>query len=203
MKISIIGAGNVGGALARRWAAAGHTILLGVRDAASPRVRALLGPSISAASIPEAVAGAEVILIAAPPESTRSIVDAMGSTAGKIIIDAMNSIRTRAGEFGSTAEALRTWTGNPDVVKCFNAAGYNIMANPVFEGETADMFMAGSSVRGKDVARRLALEAGFGACHDFGGDDRIPLLEQMALIWINLAMVQGLGREIAFRLLQR
>lgn len=203
MNIAIIGAGNVGGALARRWAAAGHVITLGVRDAASSRVRSLLGPSITASSIREAAAGAGVVLIAAPPEATRSIADAMGTTAGKVIIDAMNSVRTRAGDFASTAEALRTWTGNPDVVKCFNAAGYNIMANPDFAGEKADMFMAGSSVRGKEIARRLALDAGFGACHDFGGNDRIPLLEQMALIWINLAMFQGLGRDIAFRLLRR
>jgi predicted dinucleotide-binding enzyme len=203
MNIAIIGAGNVGGALARRWAAAGHRVILGVRDTGATRVQNLLGPNITAAPVRDAVAPADAVLIAAPPEATRSIVDAMGDVSGKVIIDAMNSIRTRAGEFASTAEALRTWTGNPDVVKCFNAAGYNIMANPDFAGEKADMFMAGTSVRGKEVARRLALDAGFGACHDFGGDDRVPLLEQMALIWINLAMFQGLGREIAFRLLRR
>jgi hypothetical protein len=40
-------------------------------------------------------------------------------------------------------------------------------------------------------------------CYDLGGDEGIPLLESLAGIWIDLAMVQGQGREIAFKLLKR
>jgi predicted dinucleotide-binding enzyme len=63
--------------------------------------------------------------------------------------------------------------------------------------------VAGDSVRGKDVAIQLALDAGFAACYDVGGNDRFELMEQFAWFWINLAMVQGLGREIGFKLLKR
>ncbi|TND09726.1 MAG: coenzyme dependent NADP oxidoreductase [Bacteroidetes bacterium] len=65
------------------------------------------------------------------------------------------------------------------------------------------MFVAGSSVRGKQVATALARELGFGEVHDFGGNDRFALLEQLALCWINLAIFQKQGRSIAFKLLKR
>jgi hypothetical protein len=65
------------------------------------------------------------------------------------------------------------------------------------------MFMAGSSSRAKETARQLALDAGFAECSDLGGDERIPLLESLAGIWIDLAMVQGQGKNIAFKLRKR
>jgi predicted dinucleotide-binding enzyme len=42
MNISIIGAGNIGGTLGRKWAAAGHTVVFGVRDPQAEKVQALL-----------------------------------------------------------------------------------------------------------------------------------------------------------------
>jgi 8-hydroxy-5-deazaflavin:NADPH oxidoreductase len=112
-------------------------------------------------------------------------------------------VRAKAGDFASVADALRAWTKSTDVVKCFNTTGFNVMANPQFGAVAADMFMAGSSSRAKEIARQLARDAGFAECYDLGGDERILLLECLAGIWIDLAMVQGQGREIAFKLLRR
>lgn len=205
MKIAIIGAGNVGSALARTWAGAGHRIFLGVRNSRGQKVTALLAgrPLVSAHSPAEAVRDAEVVLFAVPPDAVRQIVDALGDLKGKVLIDATNSVRARAGDFGSVAEALLGWTRSEDVVKCFNTTGFNVMQNPMFGGVAADMFMAGSSHRAKEVARRLAVDAGFAECYDLGGNDRIGLLESFAAIWIDLALFQGQGREIAFKLLKR
>ncbi len=63
MKLAILGAGNVGGALGKGWAKKGHTVVFGVRAAADPKVTALLkdaGPNGRAASVREAAAFAEV-----------------------------------------------------------------------------------------------------------------------------------------------
>lgn len=49
----------------------------------------------------------------------------------------------------------------------------------------------------------LAKDAGFAECYDFGGRDKVELLEQFALAWINLAIFQGKGRNIGFKLLHR
>jgi 8-hydroxy-5-deazaflavin:NADPH oxidoreductase len=205
MDIAVIGAGSIGGTLAKAWMGAGHRVYLGVRDTTAGNVRELLklGERISAHSVADAARAAGVILVAVQAAATRDVVDHLGNASGKIILDAMNSVQTRAGEYASTAEALRAWTGSPDVIKCFNCVGYNVMANPAFGGTAADMFMAGSSARGKEVARQLAADAGFPECYDLGGDEQIPLLESLARLWIDLAMFQGLGREIAFKLLRR
>ena len=42
MKIAIIGAGNVGGALGANWAKKGHDIVFGVRDPKAEKIQALL-----------------------------------------------------------------------------------------------------------------------------------------------------------------
>ena len=205
MQIAIIGTGNVGGALARAWARAGHRIFLGVRNVQDQKVLALTagGPLISAHSPAEAVNAAEALLFAIPPNALRQVLDNLGDLKGKVLIDATNSVRVKAGEFGSVADALRAWTKSTDVVKCFNTTGFNVMENPRFGGVAADMFMAGSSARAKEIARQLASDAGFAVCYDLGGDERIPLLESLAAIWIDLAMAQGQGRNIAFKLLKR
>jgi predicted dinucleotide-binding enzyme len=88
-------------------------------------------------------------------------------------------------------------------VKCFNTTGFNNMLNPVYGDQSLDLFMAGDSLRGKTMARQLALDAGFGECYDIGGNDKFTLMEQFAFFWINLAMFQGQGREIGFKLLKR
>ena len=205
MQIAIIGTGNVGGVLAKAWAGAGHRIFLGVRNLQDPKVLALtaVGPLISPHSPAEAVNDAETVLFAIPPNALRKVLDDIGDLKGKVLIDATNSVRTRPGEFASVADALRSWTNSTDVVKCFNTTGFNVMENPKFGEMAADMFMAGSSARAKEIARQLARDAGFDECYDLGGDERIPLLESLAGIWIDLAIVQGQSREIAFKLLKR
>lgn len=107
---------------------------------------------------------------------------------------AMNSVRVRPEPYAHTFEALQAVTHSAHVVKCFNSTGFENMRDPNYSGGRIDMFMAGSTERGKPVARQLALDAGFAACCDFGGDDKVALLEQFALAWINLAIVQGEGQ---------
>ena len=75
MQIAIIGTGNVGGALARAWARAGHRIFLGARNLQDPKVLALTagGLQITAHPPAEAVNAAETVLFAIPPNSLRQV----------------------------------------------------------------------------------------------------------------------------------
>jgi len=77
------------------------------------------------------------------------------------------------------------------------------MQNPNYGGHQIDIFACGDSNQGKEIASQLALDAGFGACYDVGGNDKFQLMEQFAFFWINLAMMQGQGRNIGFKLLKR
>jgi hypothetical protein len=205
MKIAIIGTGNVGGALATQWAKAGHQIYLGTRDIEKFEDTHLLNnPHTTLHTIPESVENAEVVLIAAVPQATQSIAEQIKAQAkGKVIIDAMNSVRIKPEGFENTFEALKYYLPDSEVVKCFNSTGFENMANPIYKDEGIDMFMAGSSKQAKQIAQQLALDAGFSACWDFGGDDKVQLLEYFALSWINLAIMQGHGRNLAFKVIKR
>jgi predicted dinucleotide-binding enzyme len=126
----------------------------------------------------------------------------MGDVSGKILIDATNAVRQKPAPYDTVYHALLDKTP-AKVVKCFNSTGFENMQNPVYQGEKLDMFMAGDNETAKQMAQQLALDAGFGTCWDFGKGDKVSLLEQFALSWINLAIMQGHGRDIAFRVVRR
>jgi hypothetical protein len=39
--------------------------------------------------------------------------------------------------------------------------------------------------------------------YDFGGNDKFDLIEQFAFCWVNLAIIQKQGRDLAFKILRR
>ena len=204
MKIAIIGTGNVGGSLAKGFAKAGHQVFMGVRNQNEIKGGELANlKNITIHSISDASTSAEVILIAAVPQAVKDIAAQLGDTSNKIIIDAMNSVRVKPEPFSNTTEALLKLTNCKDIVKCFNTTGAENMANPTYHGHGIDMFYAGDSDKAKKVAEQLAKDIGFENVYNFGGSDKFNLLEQFALSWINLAMMQGYGRDIAFRVVKR
>ena len=205
MNIAIIGTGNVGGALATQWSKHGHKIYLGVKDTDNFKGKELLeNPNTSLHNIKDAVRKAEVVLIAVPAPAAIEVTMSLGDTTGKVIIDSMNIVMGRDPVgFSSTTEAILANTATKDVVKCFNTTGFNNMLNPVYGNQAIDAFVAGDSERGRTVAIQLAKDALFGECYTVGGNDKFQLMEQFALFWINLAMFQGQGRNIGFKLLKR
>ena len=69
MKIGIIGCGNVGGTLGKRWAQNGHTVVFASRSPQSEQVQKLVaesGPTASSGSSVEAAAPSQVVLLATP-----------------------------------------------------------------------------------------------------------------------------------------
>jgi len=205
MNIAIIGTGNVGSALAGKLANAGHKVILGVRDVNNFKGKELLNQikSITAKSVGDAVKESEVIIIAATPESVKSIARILGDVKNKVIIDAMNSVFAKPEPYSNTTEALLELTKCRDIVKCFNTTGFENMSDTKYGNVNIDMFMAGDSIKGKEIARNLSIDIGYEACYDFGGNDKFELIEQFAMCWINLAIMQGIGRNIAFKILKR
>lgn len=90
MRIAIVGAGRVGGNIARQLASAGHQVRVSfARDTeALQRFAAEIGASI--ASPAEAVAGAEVVVISVPWGALSEALEQAGSLEGKIMIDTTN-----------------------------------------------------------------------------------------------------------------
>lgn len=206
MIIAIIGSGNVGGALAQCFIRAGHTVLVGVRfplSEKSVQLAAKIGEDRFTTPA-QAVAQAGVIVLATPAMKAIEVTQELGDTTGKIIIDTMNVVRGMGpAGFSNTADAILAHTATPDVVKCFNTTGFENLLNPQYGNQAADMFVAGDSRHGKAIAIQLAAETGFAECHDLGGNDKFNLIEQLALNWINLAIFQEKGRDIAFKVVKR
>ncbi len=210
MKIAIIGTGNVGGALARGWARAGHPIVLGVRDAANPKVAALVQETNAGVAAPaEAAAAADVIVLALPWGAAGDAVKALGNLAGKIVIDCMNPLAMRHGGLGldrgfetSGAEALASWIPNARVVKTLNQVGAELMANNADLPLRPAMFLAGNDSNAKTVVSALLVDLGFEPL-DAGDLSKARLLEPYAMVWINQALIQGKGRDWAFAAVSR
>lgn len=205
MKIAIIGSGNVGSALGKGLLNTGHAVVFGVRNPDSPKTQQALSllPNAVVQTVTEAAAAAEVIILTTPPESVLELIPQLGDLSAKVIIDATNSVRTKPEPYATAFEAIKKATGAEHVVKCFNTTGFENMVNPIYGGEGIDMFAAGNSEHAKAVASKLATDIGFATCYNFGGDDKVELLEKFALSWINLAIMQGHGRNLAFKVIKR
>lgn len=205
MIITIIGTGNVGGALAQGLLKANHTVLMGTKLPLSEKSRQLariIGED-RFTSIENGVRQSEVIILATPPEAVLDVIPQLGDVSNKVIIDTTNSIRSKPDPYPTAFHAIKALTNTPHVVKCFNTTGFENMLNPVYQGKGIDMFVAGSDATARQVATQLATDIGFGACYHFGGDDKVELLEKFALCWINLAIMQGHGRDLALRVVKR
>jgi hypothetical protein len=206
MRIGIIGTGNIGGTLGRRWAAQ-HEVVFGTRKPEDAEVRALVaaaGATARAAAVREAAAFGDVVAFATPWAATLDIVRSAGDLAGKVVVDCTNPVGAglrHALPEGSAAEAIAAAAKGARVVKAFNTAGFEVYADPRFGTEAAGLFLCGDDAAAKETVSGLARELGLQPV-DCGKLVQARRLEELALLWISLG-VQGQGRAHAFRLLRR
>lgn len=209
MTISMIGTGNVGGVLGRRWAQLGHTVVFGTRDPSSDRVQALLdaaGPNASATKPPKAVDGADVVVLATPWTVTEQIVRSLPLPDGVILVDCTNPLAPgftlTVGHDTSGGEQVARWAGGARVVKAFNTTGSKNMADPVYPGGRLTLFLCGDDAEAKRVVAGLGEALGFDVI-DTGPLTRSRLLEPLAALWVTLAYTQGLGPDFGLAVLRR
>ncbi|MCE9524167.1 MAG: NADPH-dependent F420 reductase [Alphaproteobacteria bacterium] len=211
MRIAIIGAGQVGGALAQAWVRAGHDIVLGTRDAKAADVMALaakLGPKTTSASQPEAAKAGDVIVLTTPWNASEAVATSLGDLGGKILIDCTNPLGMKDGALAlvightdSGAERIARAAPSARVYKSFNQTGFEIMGNTSALPEKPVMFVAGDDAAGKATVLELTRALGFDAI-DAGPLKAARLLEPLAQLWISLAMKGDLGRKFALRLVR-
>jgi len=213
MKIAIIGAGNVGGTLGTAWAQkTGHDIFFGVRDAKSEKTQALLskiGGKARAGTAAEAAAFGDVIVLTTPWPQTEVAIRSLGDVNGRIILDATNplvrgadGISLEIGHSTSAGEKVQGWAKGASVFKTLNTTGFGNMANPIFNGVKSVMFVAGDDADNKPKVMSLVADLGFDVI-DAGPLRNARLLEAHAMLWIDLALVRGLGRDWAFARVKR
>jgi NADPH-dependent F420 reductase len=209
MKIAILGTGNVGQALATGWLRAGHEITFGSRQPTGENAQALAATfqnKVQIHAFATAIEAAAVVVLAVPWNAVETLARRVADWGDKILIDATNPIapglQLAVGKESSGGEAVQEWAQGARVVKAFNTTGYNNMLDPRYGGASTTMFIAGNDGAAKGVVTQLAETLGFDVA-DVGDITKARFLEPLALLWINLALAQGAGREIALKLVRR
>ena len=210
MRIGVIGAGNVGGTLGRSWVQNGHDVMFGVPNPTAPKMLALLkdtGGKARAGGVAEAAAHGEVVVFATPWAATQDAVRQAGDLTGKVVLDCTDPLKEdlsglTVGHTTSGAERVAAWASSGRVVKVFNTTGFENMAQPSYGGTAITMFFAGDDAQAKRVAAQLAQEMGFDPV-DAGPLANARLLEPLGFLWIYLAVQQGHGTGIAYKLVHR
>lgn len=201
MNIAILGTGNIGGTLGRKWAAAGHTVIFGTRDPEAAKVQALLaevGQGATAVAIPEAIAQAEAILFAIPGRAVKETAGQWGSQLnGKILIDATNNVGQQT---MNNLGVLRQAAPDSPLFRAFSTLGWENFAEPTLEGQQVDLFYCGDAGEGNTAVSQLIRDVGLRPIY-LGGVDQVELLDAMTRLWFALALQQGKGRRLAFRVM--
>lgn len=182
MNIGIIGAGRIGGGLARQLAVAGHQVLLSfTRDpAALDRVAAQVGAQASTGSPADAVQFGEVVVIAVPWNAVPLALEQAGPLTGKIVIDTTNQfgMPPLPGQ-GQTAAAFNAARmPGSRYTKSFNTLTSSFQAEAAARSgdERAVQWLCGDDPAAKQVVASLIQDAGF-APADLGGTTGCAVME--------------------------
>jgi predicted dinucleotide-binding enzyme len=204
MKIAVIGAGNVGKALGTAWARRGHDVTYGVRQPRDAKYQGL-----KTAPVAEAARAAEAILLATPWDAAEAALKSAGDLGGKLLLDATNplsmgpqGIGLALGHTRSGGEQVAAWAKNAAVFKTLNSTGFNNMENSGGYAQKPAMLFAGDDSAKRATVGALLADLGFEPV-DAGPLVNARLLEPYAMLWIDLALKRGQGRDIAFALMKR
>jgi predicted dinucleotide-binding enzyme len=111
MRIGIIGSGNIGSAVARHWAEAGHQLIVSAKHQENAeRLASELGGHAMVGTPEQAAKKGEVVLLTIPLGEVPKLSDKLrGFLKGKIVIDTCNPYPERDGEAAN--EVLRSGKG--------------------------------------------------------------------------------------------
>jgi predicted dinucleotide-binding enzyme len=186
MDIAIIGAGNVGTALAGALARAGHRVTISAKHPEHAASAAQLTGAGSASTNKEAVAAGDIVILAIPGTAVDAVVGDVGQDlTGKIVVDVSNRpTPDPSGPGTSAAEELQARIPGASVVKAFNTAFATRQADPVVGGVPADGFVAGDDEGAKRKVLGVVESIGFRPV-DAGSLAAARTLEGMA--WLNIS----------------
>lgn len=204
MKIAIIGGGSVGRALGRVWLKAGHEISYGLRSPQKDKHEGLPGERLDVGAAAET---ADVVVLAVPFSRIDSVAEALGPDFSRILIDCTNPTNddfTALDPKGhaSGAAYIKSKLPKARIVKSFNQTGADTMANAMYPQGRPLNFVCSNDEAAASCVRQLSEEVGLDTVM-VRGIEYARQLEEMAWLWISLAMKQGHGRDFAFSMVRR
>lgn len=179
MRIGIIGAGNIGGNIARRLALAGHDLTVSfARD--QTRLAALAAETGATVGDPSRAATAEVVVLSVPWGVIDTALASAGPLAGKVVVDTTNQFGPGGAiDLGHTA-ARHNADRLPGAryTKCFNTltAGFQAQAATRTGDARVVQWLCGDDEEAKAIVGQLVDDAGYVAV-DLGGIDQCAVME--------------------------
>ena len=207
MKIAILGAGDVGSALAARLTGAGHHVTLSGSRPDSPRLlRAAAASGADVAGAADAVSTAEVVFLAVPFAALDAALtdEVRAHLVGAVVVDVTNPLAAdfmslTIGHTTSAGEQVAARLPESRVVKAFNTVMAATLATPVLAGARQLLPVAGDDPAAKQVVLDLGSQLGFDAV-DAGPLTNARYLEPAVELLVQLGYGQGLGARIGFHL---
>jgi predicted dinucleotide-binding enzyme len=191
VRVSIIGTGFIGSTLGHSLADAGHHVVYGSRH---PEDEVASGAGATVVPIGEALADPDVVILALPGAAVAELTAAHGDAlAGKLVIDATNQMGV------PVANARAALPPTVRYARAFNTLGGENMADPVFDGERADMFFS-APAGDRETVETVVADVGLRPI--YVGEDQEAIIDALFQLWVALAMRQGRGRRLALRLLE-
>ena len=202
MKITVIGAGNMGSAFVKQLTLAGHQVSVTARDADKAARVAAANPGARAVPTAGAAEGADAVVLATGYADAVAALQSVGTLDGKVVIDITNPLTDdymglTIGHDTSAAEQIAQAVPAAQLVKAFNTVFAQVLADgSKLHERTVTVFVASDSERAKHTALALAESMGFETI-DVGSLKNARYLEPLAGLNIYLGYGAGLGTAIA------
>ncbi len=158
------GTGDQGRGLARRFALAGHRVVLGSRSA-ERAVEAAVGlpGSVSGAANDEAAAQGDVVIVAVPWDGHKELLVALAPTlAGKVVINCVNPLGfDKQGAYaltveeGSAAEQAAALLPDSQVVGAFHHVSAVLLLDEAVDTLDTDILVLGDDREATDLVQAL------------------------------------------------
>jgi predicted dinucleotide-binding enzyme len=186
--VAILGQGNMGKGLAARLEGK-VTLKRGARQ-----------PQADQLSYADAVAGADIVVVAIPYGSALAAIRSL-DLSGKTVVDMTNPLNPdfatlMFGHTTSGAEQLQQAVPGAHVVKAFNTIFAALLDAPVADTTDIPVFIAGDNEAAVEAVAELSRAAGFAAVKT-GALDSSRLLEPLGLLNIRFGYAFGHGTSIA------
>jgi len=204
MKLTFIGIGNVGFALANKLQQKGHEIIVASKKEMSKSLDVAIdkNPNFSVLPLQDAVDNADAIFVATPFFATETLLAGI-DFKGKTLVDCTNPVGAglthglKSTESGS--EYLKKVVPSANVVKAFTIYGYENLAEQWFENSTIRpmMLYAGNNPESKILVAKLIEEMGFEPM-DCGELSQALHLEHMTLLWVTMVRKGQLSPKLVW-----
>lgn len=210
MKLVTIGSGNIGKSIGAWASKAGYEVIFTSRNPQHAKDAAVsAGRNAKNAGLKEALASADIVLLAVPYGSAKEILlEVKPLLKGKVIIDATNPLTADfsallIGHTTSAAEEIAKIVPDARVVKAFNTVFAHVYSsqNPKIKNNPVSIFYAGDDLDAKSKVAELITRMGFDAV-DSGALVSSRNIEALAMLNITLGYAMGLGTSIGFSLLR-